>query len=153
MLSFFPPGSQGSLKSCLVWKGLWAEPDLDLWGDEQRRDADELQIVFVHVLLRQHEAVKEILSQIRRLSVETVHLTHLKDTEEPSFHCCWNSGLRLWNRPLPPGASRAGWPSSWAEVWDGAAGSSCRGRTSALCSTFWSKRRPNSPNWTKNTLF
>lgn len=50
---------------------------LDLGGDEERRDAEQLQELLADVFLRQHEAVKEVLSQVRRLPVEAVHLAHL----------------------------------------------------------------------------
>lgn len=50
---------------------------LYLGGNEERRDADELQVVFVDILLSEHEAVKVVLGKVRRLSVEAVHLTHL----------------------------------------------------------------------------
>lgn len=51
---------------------------LHLGGDEERRDAQQLQMLLTDVLLRQHEAVEEILRQVRRLPVETVHLAHLR---------------------------------------------------------------------------
>lgn len=53
---------------------------LDLGGDEERRDADELQVVLVDVLLSQHEAVEEVLGQVGGLPVEAVHLAHLQQT-------------------------------------------------------------------------
>lgn len=61
----------------------WGGTHLYLGGDEECRDADELQAVFADVLLSQHEAVEVVLSEIGRLSVEAVHFTHLhgdKDT-------------------------------------------------------------------------
>lgn len=50
---------------------------LYLGGNEERRDADELQVVFVDILLSEHEAVKVVLGKVRCLSVKAVHLTHL----------------------------------------------------------------------------
>lgn len=50
---------------------------LDLGGDEECRDAEELQALLADVILRKHETVKEILCQVRRLPVEAVHLAHL----------------------------------------------------------------------------
>lgn len=38
---------------------------------------DELQHVLLNVVLRQHEAVEVILSQVERLPVQSVGLTHL----------------------------------------------------------------------------
>jgi len=42
---------------------------LNLGGDEERGDADQLKVVLVDVVLRQHEAVKVVLGQVGRLPV------------------------------------------------------------------------------------
>lgn len=58
-------------------------------GDKERCDADELQVIFIDVLLRQHEAIEVVLSEVGRLSVEAVHLTHLHT------HKIWTQFNRL----------------------------------------------------------
>ena len=50
---------------------------LYLGGDEERRDAEQLQVLFADVLLGQHEAVEVVLSEVGRLPVEAVHFAHL----------------------------------------------------------------------------
>lgn len=106
---------------------------LDLGGDEERRDAEQLQKLLTDVFLRQHEAVKEVLSQVRRLPVEAVHLAHLHTNT-----VCTRDNVHVRGRreapPSPPAASPAGWPSSWAAGWGVAAGNSCHESTSGPCS-------------------
>lgn len=58
--------------------------DLYLGGDEERSDANELQVVFVDVLLGQHEAVEVVLCEVGGLPVEAVHLAHLHGGVTPA---------------------------------------------------------------------
>lgn len=51
---------------------------LDFGGDEESRDADELQPLLFRVVLGEHESVKEVLRQVERLSVKQISLTYLK---------------------------------------------------------------------------
>lgn len=52
----------------------------------------------------------------------------------------------------PRAASRAESLSSWAAVWDAAAGSPYRERTSAPCWAFWSTCRLNWPSWKRKDI-
>lgn len=64
-----------SFKKLLVLQlGLY----LDFGGDEDSRDADELQPLLFRVVLGEHESVKEVLCQVERLSVKQISLTYLK---------------------------------------------------------------------------
>ena len=66
--------------------GGWRGTHFYLGGDEERRDAEQLQVLFADVLLGQHEAVEVVLSEVRRLPVEAVHFTHLHaDTAVKQF--------------------------------------------------------------------
>ena len=123
----------------------------NLGGNEECCDADELQVIFVHVLLGQHEAVEVVLGEVRRLSLQAVDLTHLHQgahTVHPEGfrrmaavqHFIKMSDLKRKKRKKkvqdydsPPEASLTGSPSSWAAGWGVAAGSSCRERSSVPC--------------------
>lgn len=51
---------------------------LYLWGYEEWRYADELQLIFADVFLREHEAIKDVLSQVKCLPVESINFTDLR---------------------------------------------------------------------------
>lgn len=51
---------------------------LYLWGYEERRYADELQLIFADVFLSDHEAIKDVLSQVKCLPVESINFTDLR---------------------------------------------------------------------------
>lgn len=50
---------------------------LYLWGYEEWGYADELQLIFASVFLSEHEAIKDVLSQVKRLSVECINFADL----------------------------------------------------------------------------
>lgn len=50
---------------------------LQFRSNEERRNANELQLVLPNGYLSQHEAIKEVLSQVKGLTVKCIHLTYL----------------------------------------------------------------------------
>lgn len=73
---------------------------LDLGGDEERRDPEQLQVLFADVLLRQHEAVEVVLGEVGRLPVEAVHLAHLRtNTHLTTVRLCKMSPPRFCRAP------------------------------------------------------
>lgn len=50
---------------------------LHLWGYEEWCYADELQLIFASVFLSEHEAIKDVLSQVKRLSVQSINFADL----------------------------------------------------------------------------
>lgn len=56
---------------------------LYLWGYEECGYADELQLIFASVFLSEHEAIKDVLSQVKRLTVESINFAdlHRKDSK------------------------------------------------------------------------
>lgn len=53
-------------------------PYFNFGGDEEARDADELQRWLEDISLRGHEAIEVVLGQVVRLPMQFVHLAHLR---------------------------------------------------------------------------